>query len=382
MEFVKSGLFSSKTVKDFPFNGRSVVEVKTTDTVDSAFRALVEHKILSAPVWDEEAKKYLGFFDITDALTLIYSVDLLISAIPDSMLKVSTAMRLAASGSASPDCSELLVSTIFEGPDDEDRDEAGAAWHPVTMDTPMSEVIVLLATETRRVPVMDASGRVCKILSQSHITSVLNDTLKELEAKNEKLPDVFNQTPRSSGGFGIREVLTVSSETQTAKDAFRMIIENGVSAIGVLDDDGKLLASITTKDIRLFKSMEEAALQRLLAERAKRGTKEEDDDGKAASASAGTDGGEDEPLPKSSTALMDMSCGDFVSLVETTSQTRGITMAPAVVVNMDSAIRKMISKLALTKKHRVFIVDDKRVPIGIVSVSDICKLLITDPKKE
>lgn len=36
----------------------------------------------------------------------------------------------------------------------------------------------------------------------------------------------------------------------------------------------------------------------------------------------------------------------------------------------------MISLLARTKKHRVFIVDDKR-PIGVVSVSDIVKLLIT-----
>ena len=192
------------------------------------------------------------------------------------------------------------------------------------------------------------------------------------------MPAVFNKTPRNSGGFGLRPVLTVDAETQMAKDAFRLIIENGVSAVAVLDEDKKLLSSITTKDIRLFKSMEEAALQRLSAERSKR--EEGGEDGGAdADADAGGDGERHERIrdKQSTLALMDLSCGDFVSTVEMTASNKGITMAPAVVVNQDTAIRKMISRLALTKKHRVFIVDDNRTPIGIVSVSDIAKLLVS-----
>ena len=49
MEVLKSGMFSSKTVADFPFPDIEIVEVLATDTVDSAFRKLVDNKVLSAP---------------------------------------------------------------------------------------------------------------------------------------------------------------------------------------------------------------------------------------------------------------------------------------------------------------------------------------------
>lgn len=353
MKTLKSGMFSTQTVADFPFPNREIVEVNDTDTIDSAFRLLVQNKILSAPVWSEEKNSYLGFFDITDALALIYSVDLLISAIPDAMLKDSVVKQLASGNSGCPDCKELTVATVFEGSEDDNTRES--KWHPVKLDTPMSEVILLLATSTRRVPVLGEDGRVKKIISQSHITHVLNEVLKEKEAAGKPIPDIFSKTPNSSGGFGLRDVLKVNSETNTARDAFRMVIENGVSSVAVVDEDGGLLSSITTKDIRLFNSMEEAAMQRLQSERSKR------EDG------------------KESLALMDLNCGDFVSMVELTRTNTGMTMAPAVVVQADTPIRKMVSRLALTKKHRLFIADENKRPIGVIAVSDIAKLLVTDP---
>lgn len=318
-----SGLFGSKSVGDFPFGPKAVVEVLSTDTVDSAFRTLVQHGILSAPAYNEATGKYLGFFDMTDALALIYSTDLLIAAVPDSMLNANIAKQLASSGSSCPDCSELLVATIF----DEDGDEeahgkgeslAGGEWHPVDESTPMSDVVRLLANSTRRVPVLDAkSGKVTKIISQSLITEVLNNALNELDESGKALPELFSRTPRSFDGFGVRDVLKVSSEEDTAQVAFSKIVESGVSAVAVVDDDGKMLASITTKDVRLFSNLEEAALQRLKAERSKRGGEE-------------GDGGDGDG--KGSTALMDLICGDFVSMVEMTRANTGITMAPAVVV--------------------------------------------------
>mmetsp|Transcript_10040 Transcript_10040/g.16434 ORF Transcript_10040/g.16434 Transcript_10040/m.16434 type:complete len:362 (-) Transcript_10040:926-2011(-) len=358
MEFFMKGLFSTKMVRNFPFPAMKVIEVKDTDTVDAAFRTLVENKILSAPVWDEKNNKYLGFFDITDALALIYSVDLLISAIPDSMLKTQTALRLASSGSACGDTSDLLVGGIFE--DAQHGSERDAAWCPVNEDTPMSQVIFYLATKTRRVPVIDkATGKVIKIISQSLVALVLDEALNELEKNGKPIPDMFNLTPETTGGFGLREVACVNSETQTAREAFRAIIEKGVSAVGVVDEEGKLFASISTKGVKLFKSMEEAALQRLQAEVSMRG---------------------DQPPQKSKKlTLMDMNCGDFVSQVELTASNKGMTMVPAVLVHENTPIRKMISRLAKTRKHRCFVVNENRIPIGVISVSDIAKLLVTDP---
>ncbi len=380
MEVFKNGLFVSRRVGDFPFRDGPIVEVTADETVDSAFRKLVEYRILSAPVWDASKGAYLGFFDITDALALIYSVDLLITAIPDSMLKKSTALRLASSGSACPDCTALTVGSVFQDAVglDGQPGRGQASWNPVTNEAPMAQVIFLLATSTRRVPVIDPqTKRVVKILSQSLVTHVLNESLKELEARNEPLPELFNKTPASSGGFGLRnDIITVSAEDNCARDAFHKIVQHGVSAVAVLDDEGKILSSITTKDVRLFKSMEEAALQRLQAERSKRDgivqpTHAADD---SVDAAADFDS-------KRNLALMDLDCGDFCSMIELTAANKGITMVPVIVVQADTSIRRMIAKMAQTRKHRVWVVDEFRRPIGVVSVSDICKLLVTDPGK-
>jgi len=361
-------MFPARKVGSFPFPENPIVEVLATESVDSAFKKLVDHKILSAPCWDEENQKYLGFFDITDALALIYSVDLLVRAIPDALLERTTALRMAASGTACKDCADLVVGSLFQGEGGQcnDRDHS---WNPITDDAPMSQVIFLLATSTRRVPVIDPeTKRVTKILSQSLITQVIHEALKAKEAQGDTLPDLFNKTLRNSGGFGVRPVLSVDAEANITSDAFHMIIENGVSAVTVLSE-GKILSSITTKDIRLFGSTEEAALQRLAAEQTKRDV------------NAGRDL-EAEQNPKEHLALMDLTCGDFVSMVEQTAASSRSTRAPAVVVNMDMTIRKIIARMAVTKKHRVFVVDENRVPIGVISVSDIAKLLVTDPNKK
>ena len=46
-----------------------VVEVLSTDTLTHGFSLLVEHGILSAPVWDVENKTYTGFLDMRDLVS-------------------------------------------------------------------------------------------------------------------------------------------------------------------------------------------------------------------------------------------------------------------------------------------------------------------------
>ena len=46
-----------------------VVEILSTDTLTHGFSQLVEHGILSAPVWDVENKVYTGFLDMRDLVS-------------------------------------------------------------------------------------------------------------------------------------------------------------------------------------------------------------------------------------------------------------------------------------------------------------------------
>jgi len=356
---VSSELFVGHTAGEFPFAG-GVIEVSSEATVNEAFRTLVSNNILSTPVFDSAKNAYLGFFDVSDALAIIFSVDLVLSAVPDSMLNKQLALGLARSGVGSD--TAIKVASLFEASSPSETPER-TPWMPVTNSTPMRDVMEMLGTTTRRVPVIDeATGRVTKIISQSQVTTVLNNMLKKLEAGGQAIPSLFEETLTSIGGFGVRPVFCVQTEKNTTRDAFRLIIEEGVSAVGVLDDEGKLWTSISTKDIRLFTSVEDAAMQRLEVETNKRR------------------GSIDHPE-----SLMDMECGDFVSAVQLAAEHTHTTRIPAVVVTAGETLRNVISRLARSKKHRIFIVDDNRFPIGCVSVSDIAALLVgvqkpqTDP---
>jgi CBS-domain-containing membrane protein len=56
-------------VAEIPVKKGKVVEVLSTDTLTHGFSLLVEHGILSAPVWDVENKAYTGFLDMRDLVS-------------------------------------------------------------------------------------------------------------------------------------------------------------------------------------------------------------------------------------------------------------------------------------------------------------------------
>jgi hypothetical protein len=45
----------------------------STETPVQGFKKLIKHNILSAPLWDEHAKKYSGILDIKDLVALVVS---------------------------------------------------------------------------------------------------------------------------------------------------------------------------------------------------------------------------------------------------------------------------------------------------------------------
>jgi len=51
-------------------------------------------------------------------------------------------------------------------------------------------------------------------------------------------------------------------------------------------------------------------------------------------------------------------------------------MSPSISVRATAALEQVIGKLAATRVHRVFIVNEKHEPVGVVSLTDICRVLI------
>jgi CBS-domain-containing membrane protein len=295
----------------------------------------------------------LGFFDISDVLSLIYGVDLLRHLFPVSKLREQTVdihgLKLDLSYSRDAQGTDLPVSTMMQ------VDGHTAPWWPVSPQSSLLDVVKRLAAKVdppwsscRRVPVIDPStGRVVKVISQSEMVSQIYHNVVEHKAAEP----LFIETPRTHK-IGLCEVMSVSA-TDSARKAFELIINHRVSAVPVIGPTGGMCAAITNKDIFLLHRLKEAQ------EAAHGGQKKKK--------------GQSIPSPDEMPAL------EFVEAARKCAKDAGLKRQEPVTVTLDTPIHIIIKVLAEMKTHRVFIIDDiNKPPVGVVSVSDIIKLILDE----
>lgn len=331
------------TAGDFPFAGK-IVEIPSTATIEQGLATLTSHGLLSAPVWDPKAKKYLGFFDISDVLALVYGVDLLRHLFPVQQLKDQTqvdvhGLKLDLTQSTDARGVDLPVSSMMQ------VEGRTAPWWPVSSKSKLLDVVKRLAAKVdppwspcRRVPVVDAkSGKVVKIISQSEMVNRVFSNVVE----SKSLEPMFIETPRTHG-MGLCKLFTVHGTSDTARTAFELIINHRVSAVPVVDDSGAMTACITNKDIFTLQRMREK-------------------------------GGSSDKTPD------ELSAQAFVDLARAYCTKHKVFRQEPVSVTVDTPIHVIIKELAERKTHRVFLVDKPGgPPVGVVSVSDIIKLILDD----
>lgn len=272
-------------------------------------------------------------------LAVVYGVDLLRHLFPISQLRERTVdihgIKLDLSYSQDAQGVDLPVSKMMQ------VDGRVAPWWPVQPTSPLVDVVKRLAAKVdapwsscRRVPVIDPkTGRVVKVISQSEIVNrVYNNVVK-----SQGLQPLFIETPRTHK-LGLCQVLCVDGNKDTARRAFEIIINNRVSSVPVLDSTGKLVASITNKDIFLLNRMQKS-----------------------------------EPKTDELSAL------EFVHKAGEFAQASGRSRQDVASVSMDEPIHLIIQHLAEKKTHRVFILDDpSKPPVGVISVSDVVKLILDE----
>jgi 5'-AMP-activated protein kinase regulatory gamma subunit len=303
----------SATTKDVPFHG-PVLEFESSVTLGQALHSLADHGVLSAPVWDPAQNKYLGFIDVFDLMTLAVGVDVLMHILPESVVKKPRSEELAFQ-------KEMTLGEMMDG----QPPSAFNPWFPVEEGAKFKDVIRLLATKARRVPVLSkTTGRVVQIISQSQVSSLLYERVKA--------GNVLSDTTPGTTGMGIKPVFSVK-DTDQARDAFQLMVDKQVSSVCVVDENGEILTAVSTKDIRLLPRLEAAGLERH--------------------------------------NLLDMNVREFVGLVRRATEIDGKSRAACVTVELNTPLATVLGKLAATKMHRVYIVDAHRKPVGVISVSDV-----------
>eukprot|EP00457_Paulinella_chromatophora_P010423 gb/GEZN01010525.1/.p1 GENE.gb/GEZN01010525.1/~~gb/GEZN01010525.1/.p1 ORF type:complete len:335 (-),score=59.08 gb/GEZN01010525.1/:204-1208(-) len=194
---------------------------------------------------------------------------------------------------------------------------------PVDKNYSAFAVVEALAVEPslHRVPIVDSNRTLWNLVTQFQVVQWLN--------KNKSLLGELRDIP--IGEDFKKEVVTVP-ETIMAKKAFSKMVNNKVSAVALVDAAGKISGVLSLRDLK----------------------------------AVGAD--------LHSFWRLDQTVHNFIEKVKKDfpdSRPRGV-----VTITCKDSIGTLLDKLEANKIHRVFVVNDKKEPIGVVSLKDVLAMLL------
>jgi len=290
---------------------KSVVCVRSTDSVKVVFEKLIEHHILSVPVYDENTKAYLGLVDVLDIVAFLVQ---LFGDKYDSRKVFASESKFA--------------STPISGITDLSKRNP---FIYISKDQSVFEVANILVNGApggiQRVCVVE-NGKVVSIITQSSFVEYIyqKDILKD--KKNSTLAELK---------LGFREVPTIRL-TETALAAFKRIHTEKLTALAVVDEQNRIFSNISGKDLKVVKNedgilhLESYQFSRLL-------------------------------LPVE----------EYLSLAKHDELN---VRSPVFASGSDDTLAELLEKIVKLKVHRIYIVDEKSQPLGVVNLVDIIKLVL------
>lgn len=298
-----------------------IVELPSNCSVVDAFRSLVDKHVRSAPVWDEAEKKYLGFFDTSDFLCYVVAViekqNKDSSESPVEFCDLNDLLQTVSE--LHPDASK--VSSVCNA-------SGNNPYYNVMPSMPLSDIFTLLADQgLHRITVVDPlSHKISKIISQSNITSFL--------MKHPAVLAPLKGITVEASNFFKSPVVSVK-ESDLVIEAFYLMRDNKLSGIAVVDENGKLISSISNSDLRAVVK------------------------GKAFQFNACT----------------------VLEFLQRSRAMDGPNVRPAVVtVTMQTSLYDAMSKLAATGLHRLYVTNPEHDLLGVISLKDILRFLILSTK--
>jgi len=271
-----------------------LIQATTTDPLLYGFQLLIDNKILSLPLYSIEKQSYIGFLDVVDIVHHVLNI------INEDEIK--TGYKGYKDRISSIKCgyiSNLSKRNAYKAAD--------------TNGTVQAAVDLICHWKVHRVPLVDYSGSLQHIFSQSYIVKILSKYIQLFPFVNKTVGEL---------SFGYKEIITVY-QNSTVKQAFELIRDYGISGVGVIDNIGKLCGCLSVSDLRLI-------------------------------------GYSGDMFDK-----FYMKVSKFLKLI---GQTRLITVDNTVTVGRVAQI--FIS----TGVHRIFVLDGNDKPIGVISLYDFIML--------
>jgi len=273
------------------------------------FTKLVEHNILSAPVWDEKEKKYTGFLDVRDLVSFVVFID-------DDQK------------SGTPNDLEQILKhglKLFKVPVDGVTCTYLSRRNPIHSVKPTDNLLTvarLLAKGIHRVAVVNESGQIINIVSQSSLVGLFHTRRHELSPDNHARIEEIK--------IGTSPVISVLSHTK-AVDVFRLMDNKKLSGVAVVDQHDVLVGNTSSSDLKLF-------------------------------------------LRNPSMSLLNLTIAQFLNKIRVENE-----RVPVLAISRKHTLEYLIEKMISTQVHRLFVADDSNqyIPESVISISDLLKYVAT-----
>lgn len=279
-----------------------IVELTTAMSPIEGFKLLLAKNILSAPVWDQDSKAYTGFLDVRD---LVASCLHVIHEKKEEEFVYEHFLTAAVTHSfrgMDPSIKYLSKRNPFKA---------------IKADAPLIEAAELMRRRhCHRVPVVDAEGKVVQIVSQSNIVDFL---VKHKADVGEELKQTLKDI-----NVGFKAVKTIL-DTDSAKEAFDLLVETQLSGIGVVDSEGTLIGNTSASDIKAF--------------------------------------------VMNATTKLSIPILDYLAMIR--QEPSKTDKYPVSAVKPSTTLERVLGILSKTNYHRLFIENEEGKPIGVISISDI-----------
>jgi len=306
---------SSKVDMIRPPDNRIFVAQRTDKVVD-VFKGLILHNFLSVPVLQKTKLKWYGFVDIYDIVKFVVNF----FGETEELKKDQDFFKLA---EKSEEFQKKTVNDIMTYPLSRRN-----PFHPVSSGYSILAAVEPLARERglHRVPVIDKDRNLQTIITQSQLIQIFAQNLEILGDKKNKPISKTRQYPI--------EVLSVTDKV-IAMDAFKLMVEQNVSGLAVVNDEGKITGALSIRDLKAM-SADGRLFWRLY-----------------------------QPIR------------EFLGKVnlDTPAEARPrrvVTVRPT--DTLEAAIRQLAEK----RVHRVFIVNSDMKPVGVLSLKDVLLEIIDD----
>jgi CBS domain-containing protein len=169
-----------------------------------------------------------------------------------------------------------------------------------------------------------------RVTNECYLYRILTqmDIIKFLHKSKDKLGEILQQKVAGMGVNG--KSLKVITENDKAVVGFQMIYENHIHSVGVVDQQGKLITNLSSSDVRGIST---------------------------------------EQLQKVKLPVLQF-LNEVIGAVR-----------PAITCKNEDSLEKVIDIIVKDHIHRVWVTDEKNVPIGVITLTDIITYIVQHQKE-